>query len=81
VPDRSQKAADAFAPKVLPIVRQIQAADVSGLQSIANALKTVACALPEVARGTTARCAICWCGDEKGTKETPLQPLHKFIDV
>jgi hypothetical protein len=34
----NKKAADAFAANVLPIVRQIQAAGVSGLKSIANAL-------------------------------------------
>ena len=38
MPDRSQKAPDAFAANVLPIVRQVQAAGVSGLQKIANAL-------------------------------------------
>jgi hypothetical protein len=34
----NRAAAEAFAANVLPIVRQIQAASVSGLQNIANAL-------------------------------------------
>jgi hypothetical protein len=59
--EANRGAAETLVAKVLPIMRQIRAAGVSGRQNIANAL---VCALPAAARGTTARCAIRWRGGD-----------------
>ena len=53
----NKKVADAFAANVLPIVRQIQAAGVSGLQNIANALSDRG--VRTASGGAWYNCAVC----------------------
>jgi hypothetical protein len=68
--------AEAFAANVLPIVRQIQAAGVSGLQNVANALNDRGV---RTARGDarhTARCAISWHGRERSNNHSARGNNH-----